>query len=60
MTSIKYLILGSNGKYLQADRTFDNIIETAVAFVSLEEAKDYIEQYLPSDLYSVATYIVKL
>ena len=60
MTSIKYLIIGPNGHYLQANRTFDNVIETAIAFSSVEEARDYTEQYLPSALYLVVTYIVKL
>ena len=60
MTSIKYLLIAPNGHYLQANRTFDNVIETAVAFSSLEEAREYTEQYLPSALYLVVTYIVKL
>lgn len=59
MTFIKYFIIGPNGKYLQADGSFDNPIETATSFSSLEEIVTYTEQYLPSDLYSVVTYVVK-
>jgi len=59
MTSIKYVLVGPNGKYLQANREFNVPIETAVAFSSLEEAIDYIEQYLPSAPYTVVTFLVK-
>jgi hypothetical protein len=59
MTSIKYFIIGPNGKYLQANGEFDNPIETSIQFSSLEEVVTYTEQYLSSDLYSVVTYIVK-
>lgn len=59
MTSIKYLIIGPNGKYLQADGSFDNPIETAIRFSSLEEISTYIEQNLPLDSYTTLTYITK-
>ena len=42
MTSLKYLLTGPNGKYLQANGEFDNPIETAMLFSSLEEITTYI------------------
>jgi len=59
MTSIKYFIIGPNGKYLQADNSFDYPIETSISFSSIEEAVTYTEQYLPSAFYSVVTYLIK-
>ena len=59
MTIINYILVGSEGKYLQADGSFDNPIETAVQFSSLEEISTYIEQNLPLGSYTTVTYITK-
>jgi hypothetical protein len=59
MTSIKYILVGPNGKYLQEDGEFNVPIETAVQFSSLEETSTYIEQNLPVDSYTTVTYITK-
>ena len=59
MTSLKYILVGSNGKYLQADGEFDNPIDTTVLFSSMEEVTIYIEQNLPIGQYTVITSVIK-
>jgi hypothetical protein len=59
MTTIKYILVGPNGKYLQEDGEFNVPIETAVQFLSLEEISTYIEQNLSMDSYTTVTYITK-
>lgn len=59
MTSLKYLLTGPNGKYLQANGEFDNPIETAMLFSSLEEITTYIEQNLLVGQYIITTTAVK-
>jgi hypothetical protein len=59
MTTIKYILVGSNGRYLQADGNFDMPFNTATLFSSLEELTIYIEQNLPADQYTVITSVIK-
>ena len=59
MTTIKYILVGSNGKYLQTDGSFDRPFNTAVLFSSLEEITTYIEQNLSVDQYTVITSVIK-
>ena len=59
MTTIKYILVGSNGRYLQADGNFDMPFETATLFSSLEEITTYVEQNLPVDQYTVITSVIK-
>ena len=59
MTSIKYILVGSNGKYLQTDGNFDRPFSTAVLFSSLEEITTYIEQNSPIGQYTVITSVIK-
>jgi hypothetical protein len=59
MTTVKYILVGSNGKYLQADGSFDRLFNTTVLFSSLEEITTYIEQNLPVDQYTIITSVIK-
>lgn len=59
MTSLKYIIVGPDGKYLQANGEFDNPIDTTVLFPSMEEVTIYIEQNLPIGQYTVITSVIK-
>lgn len=60
MTTVKYILIGSNGKYLQIDGSFDRPFNTAVLFSSLEEITTYTEQNLLADQYTVITSVIKL
>lgn len=59
MTSIKYILVGPNGKYLQSNGEFDNPIDTAIKFSSLEEITTYVEDNLSIDMYNIITCVVK-
>jgi hypothetical protein len=59
MTTIKYILVGSNGGYLQADGNFDMPFNTATLFSSLEEITTYVEQNLPVDQYTIITSVIK-
>lgn len=59
MTTIKYILVASNGRYLQADGNFDMPFETATLFSSLEEITTYVEQNLSADQYTVMISVIK-
>ena len=59
MTTIKYILVGPDGKYLQADGNFNKPFNTAILFSSLEEITTYVEQNLPVDQYTVITSVIK-
>ena len=59
MTTIKYILVGPDGKYLQTNGSFDMPFSTAILFSSLEEITTYIEQNLPADQYTVITSVIK-
>jgi hypothetical protein len=59
MTTIKYILVGPDGKYLQADGNFDMPFNTATLFSSLEEITTYVEQNLPVDQYTIITSVIK-
>ena len=59
MTTIKYILVGPSGKYLQTDGSFDMPFETAMLFSSLEEITTYVEQNLSVDQYTVITSVIK-